>query len=92
MKPNGLDAVLAHYNDPVTIDDEWYVFVIDRNDVVVGHYDPSRRGQDVKGAMGTDINGYNFGPRDAGSHRGRTLGALRICQPSRANAGRRRRV
>lgn len=59
---DGLGAVLAHYNDPASIDDEWYVFVIDRNDVVVGHYDPGRRGQDVKGAMGTDINGYNFGP------------------------------
>lgn len=59
---DGLDAVLAHYNDPASVDGEWYVFVIDRNDVVIGHFDPGRRGQDVKGVMGTDINGYNFGP------------------------------
>ncbi len=59
---DGLDAMLAHYNDPTSVDGEWYVFVIDRDDIVIGHYDPSRRGLDVKGAVGTDINGYNFGP------------------------------
>ena len=61
-RAEGLDAVLAHYNDPANIDDEWYVFVIDRDDTVIGHYEPGRRGLDVKGAVGTDINGYKFGP------------------------------
>ncbi len=59
----GLDAALAHYNSPDSIDDQWYVFVVDRNDAVIGHYDPDRRGLDVKGWVGTDINGYNFGPQ-----------------------------
>ena len=58
----GLDAVLAHYNRPSSIDDQWYVFIIDDNDEVIGHYDADRRGLDVKGWVGTDINGYNFGP------------------------------
>ncbi len=58
----GLDATLAHYNDPSSVEDEWYVFVIGRDDTVIGHYEPSRRGLDVKGSVGTDINGYNFGP------------------------------
>ena len=58
----GLEATLAHYNDPANVDGEWYVFVIDRDDTVIGHYQPDRRGLDVKGAVGTDINGYNFGP------------------------------
>ncbi|WP_419931926.1 cache domain-containing protein [Candidatus Poriferisodalis sp.] len=58
----GLDSMLAHYNDPANVDDEWYVFVIDRDGTVIGHYEPGRRGLDVKGAVGTDINGYNFGP------------------------------
>jgi len=58
----GLDATLAHYNSPAGIDDQWYVFVIDGNDIVVGHPDRERRGLDVKGWVGTDINGYNFGP------------------------------
>ena len=59
---DGLDAALAHYNSPASIDDQWYVFVVDENDTVIGHYDPNRRGLDVKGWVGTDINGYNFGP------------------------------
>ena len=44
------------------MDGQWYVFIIDENDVVIGHPDPDRRGLDVKGWVGTDANGYNFGP------------------------------
>ncbi len=58
----GLDAALAHFNSPDSVDGQWYVFVIDENDIVVGHYAADRRGLDVKGWVGTDINGYNFGP------------------------------
>ena len=58
----GLDAALAHYNSAASIDDQWYVFIVDEDDTVVGHYDADRRGLDVKGWVGTDINGYNFGP------------------------------
>ena len=58
----GLDATLAHYNREESIDGQWYVFIIDENDIVVGHPDPLRRGLDVKGWVGTDPNGYNFGP------------------------------
>ena len=59
---DGLEAALAHFNDPASVDGQWYVFVVDRDDTVIGHYQPDRRGLDVKGAVGTDINGYNFGP------------------------------
>lgn len=38
------------------------MFVIDGDDIVVGHPDPDRLGLDVKGRVGTDINGYDFGP------------------------------
>ena len=58
----GLDATLAYYNREESVDGQWYVFIIDQNDEVIGHYDPDRRGLDVKGWVGTDINGYNFGP------------------------------
>ncbi len=58
----GLETSLAHFNNPDSVDGQWYVFVIDENDIVVGHYVPDRRGQDVKSWVGTDINGYNFGP------------------------------
>ena len=58
----GLDPTLAYYNRPESIDGQWYVFIIDDNDLVVGHPDPQRLGLDLKGWVGTDANGYNFGP------------------------------
>ncbi len=58
----GLEAALAHYNSPRSVDGQWYVFIIDQNDLVVGHPDPERLGLDVKGWVGTDANGYEFGP------------------------------
>ena len=58
----GLDGTLAHYNSPASIDDQWYVFIVDEDDTVIGHYDADRRGLDVKGWVGTDINGYEYGP------------------------------
>ena len=58
----GLDATLAHYNRPESIDGQWYVFIIDENDLFIGHPDPGRLGLDLKGWVGTDANGYNFGP------------------------------
>ena len=58
----GLDATLAHYNSPQSVDGQWYVFIIDENDLVIGHPDPERLGLDLKGWVGTDANGYEFGP------------------------------
>ena len=58
----GLDATLAHYNSPQSVDGQWYVFIIDQNDLVIGHPDPERLGLDMKGWVGTDANGYEFGP------------------------------
>ena len=57
----GLDATLAHYNREQSIDGQWYVFIVDENDLVIGHPDPLRLGLDLKGYVGTDANGYNFG-------------------------------
>ena len=58
----GLDATLAHYNQPESVDGQWYAFIIDENDMVIGHPDAERRGLDLKGWVGTDANGYEFGP------------------------------
>ncbi len=58
----GLDATLAHYNSPRSVDGQWYVFIIDENDLVIGHPDPERLGLDLKEWVGTDANGYEFGP------------------------------
>ena len=58
----GLDAILAYHNREESVDGQWYVFIIDENDLVIGHPDAHRLGLDLKGWVGTDANGYNFGP------------------------------
>ena len=57
----GLDATLAHYNRPGSVDGQWYVFIVDQDDLVLAHPDGSLAGLDLKGPLGTDANGYNFG-------------------------------
>ena len=59
---SGLDAAVAHYSDPASIDGQWYVFIIDGDGAVLAHYQPERVGQSLHGWIGTDINGYEFGP------------------------------
>lgn len=58
---DGIDVLLNYVNDPENVDGEWYVFVVDGDDFVIGHYEPDRLGLDLKGWVGTDINGYVFG-------------------------------
>ena len=43
----GLEAILTHYNREESVDGQWYISIIDENDLAIG--DP-------------DANGYNFGP------------------------------
>ena len=59
-RSQGLDATLSHYNRAESIDEQWYVFNVDENDKVVGHYDAHLIGEDRKGPIGVDANGYNF--------------------------------
>ena len=59
---HGIEAILAYYNSTQSIDGQWYVFIIDENDLIIADPDPGRVGLDVKGSAGTDVNGYHFGP------------------------------
>ena len=59
---DGLAATLAHYNREESVDGQWHLFIVDENDLVIGHYEAHLRGLDLKGCLGTDANGYNFGP------------------------------
>ena len=58
----GLNATLAYYNREESIDGQWYVFIIDENDFVIGHPDAHRLGLDLKGWVSLDATGCNFGP------------------------------
>ena len=57
----GMDATLAYYSRPESVDGQWYVFIIDENGKIIGHYDTNRLGLDLNEWVGTDANGYNFG-------------------------------
>ena len=59
---DGLEATLDYYNSEDSVDGQWYVFVLELNGDIIGHYDPESRGQNLSGPIGTDVNGYNFGP------------------------------
>ena len=58
----GLEATLGHYNRMESVDGQWYLFIVDADDKVIGHYDANLHGEDLNGPIGTDANGYNFGP------------------------------
>ena len=57
----GLEATVAHYNDPANVDGQWYVFIADTEGQVISHFDETRRTNRLDSWLGTDINGYVFG-------------------------------
>ena len=58
----GKDAALEYFNSLESIDGQWYMIVVDESGSVLGHYDEHLRGLDLNGPLGTDVNGYRFGP------------------------------
>ncbi|MDE0076252.1 MAG: hypothetical protein OXO50_01970 [Caldilineaceae bacterium] len=60
-KAHGREETVAHYNSPQSVDGDWYVFIVDENDLMIAHVDPGRLGRDLKGDLGVDVNGYRFG-------------------------------
>ena len=58
----GLVATISHYNRIESVDGQWYVFIIDEEDKVIGHYNAHLVGEDLKVPIGTDANGCKFGP------------------------------
>ena len=56
----GREATIVHYNSQASVEGEWYVFIIDENDLIVSHPVMSDLiGQDVKTIVGSD--GYELG-------------------------------
>ena len=55
----GLEATVAHYNTPESEDGQWYVFIVDRNEVMVAHANPDLVGVNVNDILGP--NGYPSG-------------------------------
>ena len=59
---HGLEPTLEHYNQPRNVNGQWYVFIIGEDGTIISHHNADRLGLDLNGWVGTDTNGYNFGP------------------------------
>ena len=71
-RSDGRGAAVDRYSDPASVDGQWYVFIVDAAGTVVAHPDQSLIGESLHGWVGTDVNGYNFGPEMlAADHTGR---------------------
>ena len=57
----GLEAALDYYNTEDSLDGRWYAFILDEDGVIIGHYNPEVRGQNITGPIGTDVTGHEFG-------------------------------
>ena len=56
----GLEATLAYYNTPESIDGQWYNFIVDaETGVTIGHHNPALRDRDPK--LRVDATGYFYG-------------------------------
>ena len=54
-KTEGRDAVAVYYNDPASVDGQWYVFITDANDLFVAHAPrPDFIGVDLKNVIRLD--------------------------------------
>ena len=58
----GREATLARYNRVESIDYQWYAFIVDEDDVGISHFNAHVLGNNLNGPLGTDAEGYNFGP------------------------------
>lgn len=56
---HGLEATLAYYNSPESIDGQWYMFIFDQNDVLIANRNPDLVGNTAAEASGPD--GYPVG-------------------------------
>ena len=55
----GRDLTLAFYNTPESADETWYVFVIDENENLIAHQNPTVLGKHVD-ELGSTIDGEKF--------------------------------
>ena len=57
----GREAAIAYYNDPDNTLGDYYVFIFDEEARLVAHPNPELLGMDLRGSLGLDSHGYQFG-------------------------------
>ena len=58
----GRQSAIDYYNSLGSIDGQWYMIILDESGTVLAHYAEHLRGLNLSGPLGTDVNGYEFGP------------------------------
>ncbi len=58
-KAHGRTGAVQYYNTPESVDGAWYVFVVDENDQVIAHRDPSLLGKHID-ELGNTVDGTKF--------------------------------
>ena len=85
---SGPEASLAAVNSAANRDGQWYIFVIDSEGTIIGHPDQKRVGLSLHGWVGTDLNGYSFGPEMlAADEAGRWVPYVYINPPDASQSG-----
>ena len=60
---SGRDATIAYYNTEQSVDGQWYVFIVDEDNLVVSHATiPENVGLSLIEDLGIDSTGFAFGP------------------------------
>ncbi len=60
FKAYGREEAIAYFSSSESVDGEWYVFIIDENDLIIAHPHPDIIGLDLKGDLGVDSTGNRF--------------------------------
>ena len=88
FEAEGLEATLAAYNDRASVDESWYVFVMDAEGVIIAHATVARepRRQRPRAARG-GLRRPRLRPRAGGGDRRGRLGGLQLLQPRHRRRG-----
>ena len=83
----GRDATIAYYNTEDSVDGQWYVFIVDEDNLVVSHATiPENIGLSLVNDLGIDKTGFAFGPVMAAAGEN-GLGELRLSEPRERPGG-----
>ena len=55
----GRERAVEYYNSPESVDGDWYIFIVDENEELIAHRDPSLLGVHID-AIGKTIDGETF--------------------------------
>ena len=58
-RAHGRAGAVQYYNTPESVDRDWYVFIVDENEELIAHRDPSLLGKHID-ELGNTVDGQKF--------------------------------